>query len=238
MTTSTRFPTCEALADAKLEHGEKFEDREVGAALTGYAVSYLNAYRGDFSYLRAQQHQLGLHGYLSRSQIRGVLNCLLADRRHARTATQAKPLPLDDKAARFYPRPIQLRDGKYTVVLDDGERRTIKVSTTDPGPKGQVTFISFLAGPDNQNDYRCCGTIDRTAIGPYVWTYRYRNQAADSPLLRVVTYLLSSSYAQQHEAGVAWAHESGSCYVCGRELTTPESVGAGIGPVCAGRRGI
>jgi len=32
-----------------------------------------------------------------------------------------------------------------------------------------------------------------------------------------------------------FGRESGRCMVCGRELTNPESIEAGIGPVCAGK---
>jgi hypothetical protein len=35
-------------------------------------------------------------------------------------------------------------------------------------------------------------------------------------------------------AGKAYAVESGNCRRCGRRLTTPESIAAGIGPVCDG----
>lgn len=32
-----------------------------------------------------------------------------------------------------------------------------------------------------------------------------------------------------------YGHELGECGVCGRTLTNPESIAAGIGPICAGR---
>lgn len=38
-------------------------------------------------------------------------------------------------------------------------------------------------------------------------------------------------------AAIRYGHESGACSVCGRELTDPESVKSGIGPVCAKKRG-
>lgn len=37
------------------------------------------------------------------------------------------------------------------------------------------------------------------------------------------------------EDAAAFGHRFGSCIVCGRELTDPASVAAGIGPVCAKR---
>ena len=38
-------------------------------------------------------------------------------------------------------------------------------------------------------------------------------------------------------AATAHGHEYGQCSCCGRELTNPESVARGIGPICADRWG-
>lgn len=37
------------------------------------------------------------------------------------------------------------------------------------------------------------------------------------------------------EALAKWGRQTGQCGVCGRDLIDPESVAAGIGPVCAGK---
>lgn len=39
------------------------------------------------------------------------------------------------------------------------------------------------------------------------------------------------------EEAAAWGHTHGYCMMCGRLLTNPESVEAGIGPICAGKAG-
>lgn len=43
--------------------------------------------------------------------------------------------------------------------------------------------------------------------------------------------------ADPHAAAVAHGLRTGSCACCGRELTDPVSVAAGIGPICAGKFG-
>jgi hypothetical protein len=43
--------------------------------------------------------------------------------------------------------------------------------------------------------------------------------------------------ADPHTAAVAFGKEYGKCAVCAKELSDPESVARGIGPVCAGRYG-
>ncbi len=43
--------------------------------------------------------------------------------------------------------------------------------------------------------------------------------------------------SQPADAAVAYGRATGSCACCGRELTDPESVSRGIGPICAGKFG-
>lgn len=40
------------------------------------------------------------------------------------------------------------------------------------------------------------------------------------------------------EAARLYGKETGSCSCCGRELTDPVSIEAGIGPICAGKWGL
>lgn len=47
--------------------------------------------------------------------------------------------------------------------------------------------------------------------------------------------LLDALLADPKAAAVEYGHRTGSCCVCGRTLTDPESVAAGIGPVCASK---
>lgn len=47
--------------------------------------------------------------------------------------------------------------------------------------------------------------------------------------------LLEALLADPKAAAIEYGHRTGSCCVCGRTLTNPESVAAGIGPICAGR---
>lgn len=43
--------------------------------------------------------------------------------------------------------------------------------------------------------------------------------------------------ADPQKAAIDYGHQSGCCSMCGSPLTNPESLAAGIGPVCAGKRG-
>jgi hypothetical protein len=57
-------------------------------------------------------------------------------------------------------------------------------------------------------------------------------ECSDETQTRVIATL-----ANPKESAIAYGRETGSCSCCGRELTDPESVAAGIGPVCAGKYG-
>lgn len=105
-------------------------------------------------------------------------------------------------------------------------------------PYGDTYFVSMLAGPDNTSDYAYVGILDveRGAVR-LTKASRYAETTAPVRLLRrVVARLWAGDVDAIGAAGFALHHE-GRCCRCGRMLTTPESIEAGIGPECAGRRG-
>lgn len=119
------------------------------------------------------------------------------------------------------------RQGIFTVVMSSGSRRTIKVS--DEQPDGTV-FVFLLTGSDNENSYSCVGLIRGDK---FRWTRKYANTESE-PLRTAVATVLTFNTTLLSRLGQAYALESGKCYVCNRTLSTPESIEAGIGPVCAG----
>lgn len=118
-------------------------------------------------------------------------------------------------------------DGYYTIVREDGSYTTIRVATQDatasffPGRQ----LLSLLVGPQNTADYRRLGRI----TGRQLLTFRNANGSEDR-----LQEAWAAVLGDPSTAGKAWALESGRCYRCGRLLTTPESIAAGIGPVCGG----
>lgn len=59
---------------------------------------------------------------------------------------------------------------------------------------------------------------------PGSWSFEYRPGLISSALVALTL-----------EEAKTFGVETGTCCVCGRELTNPASVAAGIGPVCASR---
>jgi hypothetical protein len=125
--------------------------------------------------------------------------------------------------------PFKVPDGRYTVEWEN-EYKTVRVTHQSkeadfmPGR----ALLSFLSGPNNDRDYTRFAHVDETG-SVHIW----KKHQANETLREVVKVLLGDPKA----ASQAYARESGCCGICGRTLTTPESLEAGIGPVCAERSG-
>jgi hypothetical protein len=125
--------------------------------------------------------------------------------------------------------------GKATFTIENtrtGGRFTYRVKLAPEQGNGaagtRLWFVSVLTGPQNTTDYSYIGTI----AGHGFYHGKKSRITSDAP--SVVAF----AWFWQHinrlpEALKVW--HSGTCSRCGRELTTPESVETGIGPVCAGR---
>ncbi len=143
-------------------------------------------------------------------------------------------LPAIDNAA---PGPVRLPvNGIYTVVYDlMGNYRTLRVAdcnmdNVEPG----MRVISYLAGPDNESMYHGCAFLP--VRGNYKVWKKYQGPGA-ATIRECIQLLMRGSDEEQKEMGTAYAMMSGRCWVCNRTLTTPESISAGIGPICAARIG-
>lgn len=124
--------------------------------------------------------------------------------------------------------PREPREGTYTVVSRT-DRRTFRVrrQPLDRNFMPGRLIVSYLAGPDNEVDYVRFAHVSDGQLR--VW----KRFSSESDLVAMAKTLLDPEGAKA--AGLAYAMESGNCYVCGRKLTVPASVCAGIGPVCARR---
>ena len=99
----------------------------------------------------------------------------------------------------------------------------------------EAAFVSFLSGPDT---YSYLGVLDftyddqgdlfadlrLTAKSQATWTARST---------RGMVWLLEQCMNVRELPSTMKFQHSGQCCKCGRELTTPESIARGIGPICA-----
>jgi hypothetical protein len=125
-----------------------------------------------------------------------------------------------------------IQAGNATVTLRSVKtqtRFTYRVREKD-GERGAITFVGLLSGPDNEASYSYMGVLkpeglkrtaksrvseDALSWKAFQWTWKKLSEGKMPSELQV------------------W-HE-GRCGKCGRKLTVPESIEAGIGPECASR---
>jgi len=137
----------------------------------------------------------------------------------------------------------KLFNGRYTIESTvTGEHRTFWIKTQDqdaefaPGKR----VVSLLTG--SQNDDPSCytrfGFVDDRGI--HVWASKAKPGAPNgsdghrwiqfADLLW--TLALDGAFSSWAEKGFR-IHQEGHCIRCNRVLTTPSSIAAGIGPICA-----
>ena len=117
-------------------------------------------------------------------------------------------------------------EGRFTVQFENGDYKTIRVRRQDE----DATFmpgrlvLSYLSGSDNDSDYTSFAHVDEGG-NTRVWK-KYRQ---NSSLIEALKVLVGSPTAARE----AYAEQSGCCSRCGRTLTVPTSLHAGLGPECA-----
>jgi hypothetical protein len=139
---------------------------------------------------------------------------------------------------------IQAGKAIFTVEIPESHRPegakphyTFKVTSKDDRikPNEKIRFLSMLTGPDNTSDYSYIGILKTDGSVKLTGASRMTVDSYPVKLAgRVIPRLLSGDVAPMLALGFDVHHE-GRCCRCGRKLTTPESIKAGIGPECAGR---
>lgn len=152
----------------------------------------------------------------------------------------AKPVAVDNTWARDEQRQLTGDlaqfvlggNATFTVVSKKtGARFTFKVRAAKGDGDNLPHFVTVLTGSDNEQDYSFLGTIfadgnyrhgRKSVIGqtaPSACAFQWLWQHIEDPAL---------------SDKVEFWHE-GRCCRCGRKLTVPSSIEAGIGPECAGK---
>ncbi len=121
--------------------------------------------------------------------------------------------------------------GKATITLVSGAtgaRFTYRIHSKEDAVGDRTPhFVSVLTGSNNQNDYRFLGTIFEGD------TFRHGKRSRvtrEAPSALAFAWLWRNLDSDKCEL---W--HAGACSRCGRQLTTPESIAQGLGPVCATR---
>jgi len=122
-------------------------------------------------------------------------------------------------------------NGKVTVLNTlTGGHRTFSIRTVKRGALKGRRVVALLTGQDNQSDYISFGFVNAGGT-VYVWKTKQTN--ADGELSDYCTFARMLSNPERYPN--CEYKMSVLCRCCNRELTTPESIDSGIGPVCAAR---
>lgn len=126
--------------------------------------------------------------------------------------------------------------GNANITIESkktGRWFTYKIRRADKEKKNSPYFVSVLVGGDNDNSYMYMGTIfDFTKL---ILTKRSKitKDAMSYKAFKFFFDLLNKNTIHSDMR----VYHSGVCSVCGRKLTTPESLKDGMGPICSGRFG-
>jgi hypothetical protein len=217
--------------------GRKFEATDLTFELRQAAHIYAGTYEcrpeGD-DFMRDMVAKVAYHQVLSDGQAKGILNVLMADarRRMAAKTPQAPSAPSAPTPARAYLTCVP--DGRYRVTQADGEHMAIRLGTAGKESKlAGNRVVSIRQGED------WVGVAHLTELEAELKFWR----STSFPIrarVRAAIDVLDQADEQNGWliAGLAFAQEGSQCFICGRDLDTPESLTAGYGPVCAEKNGL
>lgn len=100
--------------------------------------------------------------------------------------------------------------------------------------RGPRWFCALLSGPDNTADYTYLGMIEGNLEHPTFRLTKKSKMTSESAPVRAISYAIANLAKNAIPDQLEIWHE-GRCGRCGRTLTVPESIAAGLGPECASR---
>lgn len=127
---------------------------------------------------------------------------------------------------------ILIPNGCFTISnIDKHTHRTVKIHTAQRGNLEGKRIISLLTGSDNNISYSGFGFVDDDGR-INVW----RRHNGSATMVWIAQFIAAKFNGQEFDhPGLELLVEK-RCILCNRRLTTPESIKAGIGPYCAGRK--
>lgn len=127
-----------------------------------------------------------------------------------------------------------IQEGRYTLVYNNGEYRTLQIEEGKNDFAGKF-IVSLKVGPGQSwRDYKGCGFLSADNKVSFWRSFKANN---DQARLDRIQSAVDRIARNPKEAGMAFAMQSGRCCRCGRELTVPASIHAGVGPDCAEKYG-
>ena len=141
-----------------------------------------------------------------------------------------------------------LPNGIYTIQNQAGGHRTFSIRTqpTDARFATGARIAALLKGPDNEQDYQGFAFVAEPGAPLRVWNKKRGSPGQPSVFehyARLLALVDVPDGAEEDRRTTIRLGErayqvlcSVRCLVCNRRLTTPESIRAGIGPICSRRK--
>lgn len=135
-------------------------------------------------------------------------------------------------------------NAKFSIVDEYGDHITYRIKSgkqdryanwSSKNQDRSIFFVSTLNGPSNESDYTYIGFLRQDINGEWVW-HRKKGDSIGAAVFKAGEFEKFWRLLEQGlkiRPGYTFFHE-GSCCVCGRTLTRPDSISSGIGPECAG----
>jgi hypothetical protein len=127
--------------------------------------------------------------------------------------------------------------GKAILTLESkktGSWFTYRIKKAKKDDENSPFFVSVLTGCDNENAYTYMGTIfvnNNKLTFKLTKNSKIKEEATSYKAFSFFFNLLMNN--KIHPEMIVY--HRGICSVCGRALTTPDSLVRGIGPICEGR---
>lgn len=128
----------------------------------------------------------------------------------------------------------KINKGYFTIEnIHTGEYRTFRIHKPRKSSFQKGTqIVSLFTGSNNESSYTAFGFLNTDGI--HIWS-RFTNDIAWSQYGKALFSLLTLGNDSPYVTKGYRFRESEKCFVCGKTLTTPESIDTGIGPICAER---
>ena len=128
--------------------------------------------------------------------------------------------------------------GKAIMTLESkttGRWFTYRIKKAKKDEENSTFFVSVLTGNDNESAYTYMGTIFKGE--KLKFTLTKNSKIGDSALSYKAFNFFFNLLLNNKVHNEMSIYHRGLCSVCGKSLTTPDSLKSGIGPVCEGRVG-
>jgi hypothetical protein len=104
-------------------------------------------------------------------------------------------------------------------------------------PRLRVSVFLFKPAPETGRNAGSIYVTERAGAKTYLGKITSGQFHASRDCAPATSAEIIAAAADPHAAAVAYGRQFGECAICGRELSDPESVQRGIGPICADKWG-